>query len=156
MSSDLKRLMMLTSVRHARLAAAERRLAEAINRAQRAWVRFDAAERAAIDAERHGLARIAAERHHLFTVKFTVAGVSELRATVAMVDAEIATHRRDAEVAEQEALDLEAARSQLARDVQVQRAKVDRLDDEVVNRKRQRAEHRDAAEVAEFAERVAS
>lgn len=155
MSSELKRLAMLTSVRKARLAAAERRLAEAVAKAQRAWARFDAAETAAMTAEREGLARIARERHHLFTVKFTVAGVSELRATVAMVQTEIAAHRADAQAAELEALDLERQRGDLARDVQVQRAKVDRLDEEVANRKRQRVEHRDAAEVAEFAERLA-
>jgi hypothetical protein len=155
MPFDAKRLAMLTSVRKARLAAAERRLAEAVAKAQRAWARFDAAETAAIVAERDGVALIGRERHHLFTVKFTVAGVSELRATVAMVQAEIAAHRADAQAAELQALELERARSDLARDVQVQRAKVERLDEEVANRRRQHVERRDAAEVAEFAERLA-
>ena len=45
--NELARLMQLTAVRKARLAAAERRLAEAINKALAAWARFDAAENAA-------------------------------------------------------------------------------------------------------------
>jgi hypothetical protein len=145
--SDFIRIVMLTSVRKARLAASERRLAEAVSMAARAW---------AITAEREGLERIGRERNHLFTVKFTVAGVSELRATVSMVQAIIAAHRADAAEAEAEAMELERSRSILARDVQVQMAKVKRLDEEVANRKRQKAEHRDAAETAEFAERLTS
>jgi hypothetical protein len=154
--SDFIRIVMLTSVRKARLAASERRLAEAVSMAARAWARFDAAENAAITAEREGLERIGRERNHLFTVKFTVAGVSELRATVSMVQAIIAAHKADAAEAEAEAMELERSRSNLARDVQVQMAKVKRLDEEVANRKRQKAEHRDAAETAEFAERLTS
>jgi hypothetical protein len=152
--SDLKRLAMLTSVRRARLAAQERRLAVAIAAATRAWAYADAQEAAALTAERRGLERIARERNHLFVVKFTVAGVSELRATVVMVQAEISARHADARAALAEAEVAEAQRRDMAYAVQIQRAKVERLDDEVRLRRRQRDERKDAAEVSEFAERA--
>jgi hypothetical protein len=148
-----RRLAVLTKVRKARLAAAERRLAYAITMAEQAWERFDRAEAAFMRAERAGLARIAREREHLFTVKFTVGGVSELRSTVRVVHAELERCRADLSNAEADAHARDDERTMLARDVQVRRAKVDRLDLELRQQRRRHEEHRDAAEVSEFAER---
>ncbi len=152
--NDLSRLAVLTQVRKARLAAAERRLAEAAAKASRARAFAAEAEEFARVTERRGLAQIQRERDHLFTVKFTVPGVSELRATVSMVQADIATRHQQAVVAEDEAVEREEERRAIARDLQIQRAKVERLEDEVRSRRRQLEEHRDSAEVSEFAERA--